>query len=193
MSDLERVLKIAEEIEAERIKKYEDILLAFMQKESRFSLENLDPWILNAGGVQYSLNDLNGSKLSQSDLKQAAQNLGFYVNFSDAIEFLISVSDTEIPTPAKEFFDDYKSAFTQEKERIENLTQEYYNTLMFNIDNKKDIRVVKTKKYFLLEVNLPIPCQNNSFSINVNNYMEANGFKDVYLSDKSCSFKVPIK
>lgn len=193
MDDLEKVLKIAEEIEAERIKKYEDILLAFMQKESRFSLKNLDPWILSAGGVQYSLNDLKCSKLSQSDLKQAAQNLGFYVEFSDAIEFLISISDTEISTPAKELFDNYKSAFTQEKERIENLTQEYYNALMFNIDNKKDIKVVKKERSFFIEVKLPIPCQNNSFSINVNNYMVANGFTDVYLSTNSCQFEIPIK
>ncbi len=193
MSDLEKVLKIAEEIEADRIKKYENILMKFMRQQSKFSLENLDPWILNAGGVQYTLDDLKCSYLAKEDLKQAAKNLGFDFCFSDAITFLISLSDTEISTPAKQFFDNYKIAFTNERARIEGLTQEYYNTLMSNIASKKDIKVIKKSKSFHIKVKLPRPSKNSSFYMCIDNHMETKGFKDVHLSNTSCSFEVPIK
>lgn len=195
MSDLEKVLKIAEEIEAERIGRIEDVLTEFMHKKYVFALENLDPWLLHGCSAEYQIDEL-GSPISPNDLEQAAKNLGFVISLSgNKSTFIIRVQKENLDSKisyAKKLLNDYESSFKQETERITNLVEKYYDDLMSKISNK-DVRVKKTYSSWEISVTLEHPDSNFSFNKVFSNLMESKGFRNIQLLDDGCCFKIPIE
>lgn len=196
MSDLEKVLKIAEEIEAERISAIEDVLVAFMQKKSSFALENLNPWLLNNCGVKYFISDF-ASPIVPKDLEQAAKNLGFDISFSkNKKDFSIYVpkktDSNSKETYATKLLSNYDDAFQKETERITNLVEKYYDDLMSKISNK-DVRVKKNSSSWELYAMLEKYDSNLSFRSKFYNLMESKGFKNTQLLNDGCSFNIPIE